>query len=468
MLVPINFTGGTYQDRAKTLANELCVNFYPKLIDDNNNVKSKYVLQNWVGLKSFASVTPPVAGASRGIFEHRNVLYHVVSNYLYKILPNTTTHILVGMVSGNMPCVIRGFGNGIVIASDGIAFYYDGTTLSQVVDIDIEDARTLDVINNQAVYQGNNGRFAVSAVGDALDIPALNYATAESNADKLQRVFCYNQKLFLFGEKTIETWWNSGVGSPPFDRVEGGILQRGTPAPYSVAGNDSDVFFLTDDRQVYTLSGQKVSTKYLNRIIYDYYVDDAQGFCMTLEGQEFYVLTFPTQNKTFVYPVGGEWFEWSYLDSGGKALINDYAFFNGKHIGSSSIDGSLYELDFDTYDDAGQTIIRTRDSQVIHGGLFNKDGKKIFASRLELIIEAGVGLTSGQGLDPEIMMSFSDNGGRTFSTPRRGKIGQSGQFTQRVEWHCLGSFVNRIFRLSISDPVFISIHSAVLDIEVGL
>lgn len=468
MLVPINFTGGTYQDRAKTFANELCVNFYPKLIDDNNNVKSKYVLQNWVGLKSFASVTPPVFGVSRGLFEHKNILYHVVGNYLYKILPNTTTHVLVGLVNGVKPCVIRGFGDGIVIASDRVAFYYSGTVLTQVSDVDLEYPDTLDVLNNQVIYQGAKGRFAVSAVGDAFDVPALNYATAESNADALKRVFCYNQKLFLFGEKTIETWWNSDVGSPPFDRVEGGIVQRGTPAPYSVAGNDNDVFFLTDDRQIYTLSGQKVSTKYLNRIIYDYYVGDAIGFCMTLEGQEFYVLAFPTQNKTFVYPVGGEWFEWSYGSENGKALINDYAFFNGKHIGSSAIDGSLYEIDFDAYDDAGQTIIRTRDSQVIHGGLFGKDGKKIFASRLELIIEVGVGLTSGQGLDPEIMMSFSDNGGRTFSTSRRGKIGQSGQFSQRVEWHCLGSFVNRIFRLSISDPVFISIHSAVLDIEVGL
>lgn len=466
MLVLVNFTGGIYQDRAKTLANELCVNFYPKLIDDNKDVKSKYVLQNWVGLKSFASVNPPVAGKGRGLYEHRNVLYHVVGDYLYKILENTTTHILIGIVQGFNPCIIRGFGDGIVIASDGVAFYYDGSALTKITDVDLENPRTLDVLNNQVIYQGNDGRFAVSVVGDATNVPALNYATAESNADKLQRVFCYNQKLFLFGEKTIETWWNSGNGSPPFDRVEGGIIQRGTPAPYSVAGNDTDVFFLTDDRQVYSLSGQKISTKYLNRIIYDYYVEDAYGFCMTLEGQEFYVLTFPTENKTFVCPIGGEWFEWSY--NNGKALVNDYAFFDGKHIASSAIDGGLYEVDFDTYTDAGATIIRTRDSQIIHGGLFGKDGKKIFASRLELIIEAGVGLTSGQGLDPEIMMSFSDNGGRTFSTPRRGKLGQSGQFTQRLEWHCLGSFVNRIFRLSISDPVFISIHSAVLDVEVGL
>jgi hypothetical protein len=468
MLVPLNFTGGTYLDRSRSLISEVCKNFYPKMFDDNQNVKSKYVLQNWVGLKSFASVTPPVAGASRGLFEHQNVLYHIVGNYLYKILNGTSTHILVGLVNGNTPCIIRGFGNGIVIASEAVAFYYDGTTLQQVVDADLESPNTLDVLNSQVIYQGNDGRFAVSAVGDALDLPALNYATAESNADDLQRVFSYNQRLYLFGEKTIETWWNSGSGSPPFDPVEGGLIQRGTPAKYSVASNDNDVFFISDDRQVFSLSGQKLSTKYLNRLMRDHDVSDAEGFCMTLEGQDFYVLNIPSAYKTFVCPIGGEWFQWSYGDSDGRALINNYAFFNGKHLGSSYQDGALYELDFDTYDDAGDPIIRVRDSQVIHAGLFGKDGKKIFASRLELLLDVGVGITSGQGSDPEIMLSFSDDGGRTFSTERRAKIGKVGQFRQRVEWHALGSFVNRIFRLSISDPVYVSIHSAVLDLEIGL
>lgn len=466
--IQLNFTGGTYEDRAKTLSNQSCVNFYPKLID-NNKSQSQYVLQNWVGLKPYTSITPPTSGYGRGLFEHKNILYHVVGEYLYKLDSYTETHQYIGKVIGNKPCIIRGFGNGVVIASDGLAYYYDSSSgLSKITDVDLESPITLDVLNNQVIYQGIDGRFGVSEAGNAMDIPALNYATAESNADDLVRVFAFGQRLWLFGEKTTEQWWNSGVGSPPFDRVDGAILQRGTNAPFSVAKNDNDVFFLSDDNQIFSLSGAKLSDKSLNQILDKYIKSDAYGWCMTLEGQEFYVLTFPLQNKTWVLPIGGQWFEWSSQVTNGRALANNYAYFNNKHIVSSCLDGALYELDFDTYTENGTAIIRTRDTGVIHGGLINAGGKRIFANRLELLMETGVGLISGQGSDPEIMMSFSDNGGRTWSTERRGKIGKIGEYLTRVEWHALGSFVNRIFRFSVSDPVFISIHSAVLNVEVGI
>ena len=95
-------------------------------------------------------------------------------------------------------------------------------------------------------------------------------------------------------------------------------------------------------------------------------------------------------------------------------------------------------------------------------------GKRLTMNRIELICELGVGAVTGQGVDPEVMISFSDNGGRTFSTERRGKIGRLGDFERKVEWHICGSFVDRIVRVSVSDPVNFVIHNMVADVEIGI
>ena len=86
----------------------------------------------------------------------------------------------------------------------------------------------------------------------------------------------------------------------------------------------------------------------------------------------------------------------------------------------------------------------------------------------ELIMETGVGLVSGQGSDPLILLSFSDDGGKTWSTEMPATIGEAGEFQWQVRWDCLGSFYERILRVKISDPVFCSIHNAAADLEVGI
>lgn len=102
----------------------------------------------------------------------------------------------------------------------------------------------------------------------------------------------------------------------------------------------------------------------------------------------------------------------------------------------------------------------------MHGGLIGEPGKYIEMSRFELILETGVGTISGQGKDPVVMLSISDDGGRTFSTEMWATIGKMGAFMWKVEWHALGRFENRIIRIRSSDPVFTCIHSAAAELEV--
>lgn len=68
-------------------------------------------------------------------------------------------------------------------------------------------------------------------------------------------------------------------------------------------------------------------------------------------------------------------------------------------------------------------------------------------------MESGVGLTLGQGSDPEIMMDVSDDGGRTWQALPNKKIGRIGEHQQRIIWPQLGSSFDRVYRGAISDPV---------------
>ena len=104
----------------------------------------------------------------------------------------------------------------------------------------------------------------------------------------------------------------------------------------------------------------------------------------------------------------------------------------------------------------------------ISGRDFGFPGKRIYMHRLELVVETGVGLITGQGSDPQVMMQYSDDGGRSWSAERWKSLGVLGDYTAIVEWFDLGEFGERMFRFRISDPIKTVLISANADIEVGL
>lgn len=464
---PINITGGTYKHKSLPLSSQVTRNFIPQLQEDDS-VKSAYILEPYPGLKSFTTTTGTV---DRGMLFHQGVLYKITGTNLYSV-DQLGVPTLLGTIPGVDRCIIIGAGTSVIIVSTGVAYEWDGTTLTTGSDVDFETPTAAAFMNQFTIYDGDDGRFGVSNVGDPLNIDGLNYATAEVAADALIRPYAYDQTLYQMGEKTIEPWWNSGVGNPPFDRIEQGTMPIGLGALHSPAHTDQFLYILDDDNQIQAIQGsshQVVTPKAIVRAFSQYAVtSDAIGWTYNFEGQWFYQLTFPSADKTWVYPEGGEIFEISSGSDGGRSIANSYAYAYRKHLVADHRNGNIYELDAETYDDVGEALIRTRDTGPLHGGLFGAPGKNLEMERFELIMETGSGLTAGQGSDPVVMLSFSDDGGRTFSEEEWGQIGKIGEYKTKVEWFALGTFESRIMRVRISDPVYCSIHSAAADIEIGI
>lgn len=468
MLVPINLTGGDYQHKSRPLTKQVTRNFWPQP-QGTPKAKSPYILQSFYGLKIFKEFG---GNANRGFLENQGRVYKITDTTLYEVLSDGT-HNALGTILGSNRCFMKAMGSQIIIANGGgLIYIWDGTSLVQNTSPNLGTPRSVSVLNNQAIYDNGAGQgFDVSDVGTPGTINGLNNAQAESDPDNLLITYAYRETLYLMGRKTIEPWWNSGQGNPPFDKIQGAIINVGLGAINSCADNPDFMFFFGSDKRVHTLTGgtssvdTPISTPAMDKQFQDYVVtEDAIGYTMQLEGQWFYVLTFPIQDITWVYPIGGEWFQWGTGE--GRIRADGYVFAFNKHLVADYASGNIYELDAETYTDVGEEIIRTRDSASIHGGLFKQDGKEFEINELTIICETGVGLLTGQGSNPKIMISVSRDGGKTFGTERFVNTGKLNRTRQKVTVRNLGRFRECVIRVRVSDPIYWAIYSAVADIEV--
>ena len=166
---------------------------------------------------------------------------------------------------------------------------------------------------------------------------------------------------------------------------------------------------------------------------------------------------------TFVYDVStGLWHQRQSYGQNDWAVTKAVHCYNKIFVGDDT-NGNIYELDLDYYTDNGTTIERIAACPP----LWAKSDRAIM-SRFEVDFEAGVGLPVGQGSNPQAVLRWSDDGGRTWSNELWTSIGQLGQYRNRAVWRRLGQFRQRIMEVSVSDPVKIAIQGGYADLEMCL
>jgi len=467
----IPFIGGAYKGRSTDLNAQVCINLYPEI--DRQEAKNIRALIGTPGLKSFCdtSVSDPV----RGFHVMGDHLYTVIGNTLYKVYSDGTYDSL-GSPLGTSEGYVWMADNGteVMVVDPGINGYiYTGDIFAGITAAGFPIPSSLTYQDGYfIVTEKDTGKFFISGSYDGTSWDALDYATAESNPDDLLACLSDHGEVWLFGKDTTEVWYNSGAADFPFQRVPGVFIPEGIKAPGSPARLDNSILWLTDKLQVVRVDGYTpriVSTPHLEYRFAQYETtEDAHGYGYTQEGHVFYVLTFPDAGATWVYdPTTDLWHQrqsYPVHQSGdaGRHRANCYAYFAGKHIVGDYVKGELYELDMDTFDDDGETIRRIRTCQVIH-----KDRRNLFFPRFELDFEGGVGLSTGQGDDPQAMLQWSDDGGHTWSYERWVDIGPIGEYTARAVWRRLGRSRNRVFRVMVSDPVKYVLIAANAEIEIG-
>ena len=311
----------------------------------------------------------------------------------------------------------------------GTSIQSQPTTLAEITDTGFPVPETVSFLDGYFIINSKDtGRFYLSALNDGTSWGATDFATAEGAADNLVAIKVSNRRLWLYGSETIEIWRNTGASAFPIERVQGSFIETGLRAKHSVAKGDNDLFWLGRSSygqdvvfRAFSHEAKIISTRALEWQISQYSTTaDATGFTYRQEGHMFYELTFPSENKTWVFDAAtNEWHErMSRYDIGdtlsdGRHRITSHVFFNGEHIVGDFENGKLYKMKTDVYAEDGEEIKRTRRSPFIHEGQ-----RRIFFGEVQVMFEPGVGLTAGQGSDPVASLRYSDDGGHTWSRRR--------------------------------------------------
>jgi len=466
-----NFLGGQHKGFSKNQNSQETVNMFLEVDPSEDN---KLTLYRVDGKTAFLTLpTSPIYGMA----EFRGVLYVVAGSALYKVL-NDFSYTTIGTVDLQFDTTIAANNAGQICFNSGVtnkAFVYNTNTsvLAQITDPAFYGSPRVDYLDGYGVFvRPNTQEFYVSAYNDFLTFDGLEFNSNGSDPDNLVTGIVDHRELVLFGRKTTSFWFAVEGTTFSLDRRQGADMEVGCAADLSVAKIDNTVFFLGSNAYgsglVYKLNQytpQIISNRGIEYLINTFErVDDAFAYTYQKNGHSFYVLTFPTDNKTLVYDasIGDNDLAWSIRETYGlgRDRASCYAFAFGKHLVGDFVSGVLYELDENTHTDAGDPIVWSRTCAHIIS-----DFKRIKHKEVVLNFETGVGLEDGT--DPLVYLTYSDDGGHSYITPREASLGVIGQRKNRVMWARLGNSRDRVYKVFGSEPVKTVLMGGYIDVEAG-
>lgn len=394
----------------------------------------------------------------------------------------------------------------------GVTMYAINFSVLPSTDGAFSGANTVDIVDNYIVY--NNPTTQQWGATDLLSpiSPSTSYSLKDGAPDDLVALIVDHREVYLLGEISSEVWTDVGAVPFPFQRIPGTSTQHGIAAPFSLyrLGN-SFAYVSRNNRgqaQIMQMNGyipQRISTHAVENTLTNQYIDDAIAWTYQLEGHEVYVVTFPTLNLTWAYDATTQmWHKWLYTANDNayeRHRGNCCANFQGMVLVGDYENGRIYELDKTNYTDNGQYVRRLRRAPHLV-----TDFQRQYFDELQIQFQPGVGTTGisvPNGLNyigdpyyipadgslvvapdailylakslneqtvttnPQAMLRWSNDGGSTWTKYYTVSIGQMGKYRNRAIWRRLGTARDRVFEVSITDPVNAVIVSANLKASQG-
>lgn len=473
----IPFVGPAYEARSLNADAQRAINCYMEY--DQASPRAPIALYGTPGTVLQIEVGE---GPIRGVLAQDDTLFVVSRSKVYRVIFFSGAYVatLLGSISSSTGPVGMASNGSEVLIVDGVGGWLaTSSTFAVVTDTDFPaGVRSCCFLGGFFVVTGNgSGRFFWNQTPNVgTDWNGLDFASAEGSPDDTVGCIASHLELMLFGDTSSEIWVLSGNPDLPFVRSGNTFIEVGTPAYASLAQLDNTVFWLGSDAEgggiVYKANGytpERVSTHAIEKAIQSYsVVDDAIALTYQQQGHAFYVLTFPTEGKTWAFDVAtGQWHERAWTDPNTgqdtRWRPNCHAFFNNQHLVGDFENGNVYSLDLDTYTDNGGLIRRLRATQTMQG----PDNNRMNYGPLTIDMETGVGTQTGQGVNPTLMLRTSNDGGHTWSEYRTTSIGAAGEYGARARFLRNGQGRNRVWEISMTDPVKFAVFGAFCAVAPG-
>jgi hypothetical protein len=457
----VPFVGGSYSLTFRKADVQRSVGWFPSVVESGTG-KSPAILQEVPGLTSFADCAAPIRGskevAGRAFFVAGSILYELDSAGVATTrgaLNSATSR--VDMAYGLTQLVI-------VDGANGYVFDLASNVLTPITAAGFYGSARVAFLDGYFVFiRPGSQQFYISAIDDASDLDALDFASAERSPDNLVSLLGDHGELWLFGEKSVEIWNNTGNSEFTFERNNGAILEVGIAAAHTAQKLDSTVIWVGNDAAgagtVWMAQGYKparISTQAVEEAI-QRSTDLASAYAYTYQqdGHNFYCLNVPGLDTTWCFDVfTGLWHERAELVDGAYAQhrANSHAYAFGKHLmGSES--GKVYFLDKTKGSNDGDVKVRDRISP--HDAVPSLDW--LYFSGFEVDAEVGVGLNDAEAA---IQLRYSNDGGATWSDWKEGSLGAKGKRHTRVNWRRLGRSKDRVWQVRCTDDVTCSLVNA--------
>jgi len=459
------FIGNSDESQSVIADCEFTMNWYFEQLPKGG--KNSGALYPTPGFSEWLSVTD--IGLRAGL-EINGRVFAVVGGGFYELFSSATSTRWGAVVQDSNPAQISANGDAggqLFISSGNNGYCFDLT--SNVLTLELTgDCTMCGMLDGYFIaFDINTSTIRLSDLNDGTSWDPTQFAQRSTAPDDWQCMVVVQQPagIWLIGSKTGEVWYDSGEFPFPFTLIQGAQFRFGIAAPFAfgLGGNRMTWLSRNDDGSGIVVSAQgyspqRISTYAVELAFQEYSrtatIADSEMLTYQQNGHVFNVLSFPQANATWGYDqTTGVWHQRGYWNT----ALMQFDFwqpricFNafGKQLVGNRMTGTLSEMDttFATEAD-GNAIRRVRRAPAI-----NQENYKIVFRRFELYLQTGIGILSGQGNIPIVMMRTSDDGGQTWLPERQASAGKMGVFYTRVYWQRMGAARDRVFEVSVSDPV---------------
>lgn len=395
---------------------------------------------------------------------------YVVKNRVLSVFDTSGTEtVLGGIASDGLVTAHRNRQRPypqIVFTCEGRTYICQNNVLTEMSDSDLPPALASCFLAGYSLFAISDGRVFYSNIDDASTVEALDFFSAEDDADGLVNIATRSDDLVLIGPRSTQFHRITTDVDAPFARST--TVSFGCLAPKSVC----EVSVISKENISNTLGwvatgkggryegvilldgygNRKISTEALDKLIRD---DAAQSEITATAwasgGHGFYCVTGSTWSWIFDTSTG-LWHERETYNAS-RWQVSQIVDFNGTLIAGGRTGSTLYSMSDAVGVEGADPLVMTIQSSPVVG--------EVEINELELDVETGVGTLSET--DPQMMMQWSEDGSN-WSTERSRSLGAAAQTSTEVRWHRLGTNRNgiagRSFRFRCSANVVRAVYGA--------
>ena len=480
----IGFNGGAYTDNS--FAFEECINLFRTSVESQGAVAEGKAyggtmaqpvtgLLGTPGLVTFSAL--PEAPV-RSSLEANGRLFSVAGTKLIE-LASDGTQTVRGSVANDMKAASLAFnGIQILIISGGSAYCFTLAT-NVLLDVTAQLAGTPVQCDEADTYFivcfEDSNKFQMSQVLDGTTWPGTLVNEVSVFPENITSIKCNHRELWVYGSRHCQPYQDTG-SLEVFDVIPGALIEMGSSSAFGPALLDNSEFWINEDargaRMAWRSNGytpSRISTHAVEIDLASYSVAQIKAlvsYSCQINGHLWWVLYIPGSSWSWIYDVSeslwfkmAKWVNGQYFAHWGWNHV--YAF--GKHLIGDWNSGNLYEMhmaidnhngSYSFVTDNGTPIRSLRRAPTVENEM-----EYITHAEITIDMQTGLGpqppLVDGnnQPREPQCMLRWSDNRGRTWSNEHTANCGFAGAFQTRVIFRRLGLSRYRVYEWSMTDPV---------------